>query len=184
MQPQRHHVTGFFAERGQAQDTYDRLIAQGIASQHMAVYPGETPAPDAAAATDDSTMLEKIIVDAGIGTVAGSVLGGLAEIALVAANVSLIISSPLIAPLVMLGWGASIGGLIGVAKGVLDKPDPEPPGGLSALIRDATAAGQVVLVVQTHSDEETTLARKTMQDGALSSWNGPDCGTPIAGPLH
>jgi len=57
------------------------------------------------------------LVDAAIGTAVGSGLGVLAEVPLVAANVSLFVASPLLAPLVMLGWGASIGGTVGAIVG-------------------------------------------------------------------
>jgi hypothetical protein len=160
---QRHYVSGFFAQRDHAQHTYDELVALGIAPVRVVMYHSDTPASDPAPVADSNAVLEHVVVDAGIGTVAGTVLGGLAEIALVAANVSLFIASPLIAPLVMLGWGASLGGLIGAAKAVMDKPKSQPPGRFNDLVRDAISAGQVVLVVQTDTDDETALARKTMQ---------------------
>ncbi len=170
MQSQRHYVSGFFAQRDQAQDTYDQLRSLGIPPEHLVIYQSDSPASDLPPQTDSTAALEKVIVDASIGTVAGTVLGGLAEIALVAANVSLFIASPLIAPLVLLGWGASVGGLIGAAKGVMTKPEPQPAGWLNDLVRDAITAGQVVLVVQTDTEVETSLARKTMQ-AAVGDFN-------------
>ena len=170
MQSQRHYVSGFFAQRDQAQATHDQLTALGIPPGHLVIYQSDSPATELPPRADSTAVLEKVIVDASIGTVAGTVLGGLAEIALVAANVSLFIASPLIAPLVMLGWGASVGGLIGAAKGVMAKPGPQPAGWLDDLVRDAITAGQVVLVVQTDTEAQTALARKTMQ-AAVGDFN-------------
>ncbi len=163
MQPQRHYVSGFFAQRGLAQDAYDQFIGMGMKPDQMGLYQSQALAPEPALPLGSTAVLERVIVDAGIGTVAGTLLGGLAEIALVAANVSLFIAAPLVTPLVMLGWGASLGGLIGAVKGAMPQPPSESAGWLTDLVRDATAAGQAVLVVQTDTEDETALARKTMQ---------------------
>ena len=65
--------------------------------------------------------------------------------ALAATSVTLFIASPLVAPLMLLGWGASIGGLIGAAAGATEG-DGDKEGWLSDLVRDAIANGHVVLV--------------------------------------
>ena len=90
--------------------------------------------------------------------------------ALVAANVSLFIASPLIAPLVMMGWGASLGGLIGAAAGAMKKEGgdaapitEEKQGWLSSLIGDAIASGQFVLVAQTNTEQETAIAQEVIE---------------------
>jgi hypothetical protein len=90
--------------------------------------------------------------------------------ALVAANVSLFIASPLLAPLAMLGWGAGIGGLIGATAGAT-KSDAgsvaagagNKPGWLSELVRDAISNGQIVLMADTRTPQETAIARAVIQ---------------------
>ena len=57
-----------------------------------------------------------MLVDVAIGTTVGAGIGGLAEVAV---NVSLFGASPLLAPLVMLGSGASLGGLLGATAGAV-----------------------------------------------------------------
>ena len=104
-------------------------------------------------------MLTNVLVDGAVGTAVGTGIGALAQLAIVAANVSLFVASSLIAPLVMLGWGASLGSFVGAAAGA--GKDVEPKNGwLSDLVRDAIANGQVVLVVETRTAEETTIARE------------------------
>jgi len=90
--------------------------------------------------------------------VVGTGVGALAQVALVAANVSLFVASPLIAPLAMLGWGAGLGGLVGAAVGAEKKEGP-----FSALVRDAISIGQVVLVAETLTEQETAIAREVIQ---------------------
>lgn len=83
-----------------------------------------------------------------------------------AANVTLFVASPLLAPLVLLGWGASIGGLIGATTGAVTSAatDAENKDGwLSALVRDAIASGQIVLVVDARTEQETAIAREVIQ---------------------
>lgn len=71
--------------------------------------------------------------------------------------------SPLLAPLVMPGWGASIGAVIGAAVGATATAAPlkaaPGQGGLSTLVGDAIADGLVVLVAQTRTAEQTRIAR-------------------------
>jgi len=95
-------------------------------------------------------------------------MGGLAEVALVAANVSLFVASPLVAPLVMLGWGASLGGLLGAMHGAgmadkVSKPAAND-GKFATLVAQAISSGQVVLVVETVSAVETALACGIIED--------------------
>jgi hypothetical protein len=118
--------------------------------------------PLSASASDSNEVLTNVLVDGAIGTAVGTGVGALAQVALVAASVSLFIASPLVAPLVMLGWGASLGGFIGAAAGA-QKDVEHKDGWLSDLIRDAIANGQVVLVAQTLTMEETSIARRVIE---------------------
>lgn len=97
-----------------------------------------------------------------IGTAVGTGIGALAEVALVAASVSLFVASPLIAPLAMLGWGASIGALVGATTGAINNIENKD-GWLSELVRDAIASGQIVLVVQARTAQETANAREVIE---------------------
>ena len=107
-------------------------------------------------------MLTNVLVDGAVGTAVGTGIGALAEVALVAANVSLFIASPLVAPLVMLGWGASLGAFIGAASGA-QQDVAHKDSWLSDLVRDAIASGQVVLVAQTLTEQETAIAKEVIE---------------------
>lgn len=162
----RHWVAGFFGDRAQALNTQIRLTDAGIPLGRSQVYdnsaegavssphPPANPPPE----PGSDVALKDMLVDGAIGTAVGAGLGALAQVAIVAGNVSLFVASPVLAPLAMLGWGASLGGTVGALVGAEKKTGP-----LSALVRDAVASGQSVLVVETHSPEETTLAQSTMR---------------------
>ena len=130
----------------------------------------DTPALAPAPQEDSNAVLKDVLVDGTIGTAVGAGLGGLAQVALVAANVSLFIASPLLAPLVMLGWGASIGGLLGATVGATKGADDsiktgadKKDGWLSDLVRDAIASEQTVLVMRAQTEQEASIARQVIQ---------------------
>jgi hypothetical protein len=157
-----HQVCGFFSRREDAQSALATLVDRGLAREALRIFPGDSAIPDTESSSDKT--LKDILVDGAIGTAVGSGLGVLGEVVLVAANVSLFLASPVLAPLVMLGWGASIGGTVGAIIGA-EKKDRS----LSSLIRDAVSTGQVVLVARTPTADETTTAQQVMRDAVGTS---------------
>jgi hypothetical protein len=154
----RHHVSGFFARREEAEGAQARLLAHGLPGERLHLVSGDTALPAPAPPEGSKAVLKNILVDGAIGTAVGTGLGALGEVALVAANVSLFVASPLIAPLAMLGWGASLGGLLGAAAGSVSRD-----GEFSDLVRDAVSTGQTVLVLDSRTAQETAIARDVMQ---------------------
>ena len=168
MNEYRHHVSGFFANRGDADSTLSKLVEQGLPRERLQIFETDSasPAPAPAPKEDSNAVLKDVLVDGAIGTAVGTGIGALAEVALVAANVSLFVASPLLAPLMLLGWGASLGGLIGATGGAASSaaPDTEKKEAwLSVLVRDAIASGQTVLVVDARTEQETATAREVIQ---------------------
>lgn len=154
MENYRHFLSGFFEHRDQAQIVFDQLVEKGLPSTRLHMFDADSPPQQHKSNEGSNEVLKDVLVDSAIGTVAGTAIGGIAEVALVAANVSLFVASPLIGPLVMLGWGAAIGGFVGATIGATSKPKT-----LSTLIEDAITNGQIVLVAETHSKEETELTK-------------------------
>jgi hypothetical protein len=157
----QHRVSGFFVKREEAEIARAALLRRGIAEQQLALYANDHADLKPPAPTDSNTMLKDILVDSAMGTAVGTAVGALCEIALVAASVTLFVASPLIAPLAMLGWGASMGAVVGAVAGATRIS--KDGGKLSELVSDAIQSGQVVLVVTTHSEYETGIAIEVMQ---------------------
>ena len=165
MAEQYHYVSGFFATRDEAQQARAELDARGLPPAQLQLYETHSPVSDPPRG-DSNAVLKDVVVDGAIGTAVGTGLGALAQVALIAGNVSLFIASPLLAPLVMMGWGASIGGLLGASVGAAasGKTNPESKEGwLSALVSDAISKGQVVLVAETRTPQERTTAREVIE---------------------
>ncbi|WP_151445849.1 hypothetical protein [Lacisediminimonas profundi] len=162
----RHHVTGFFANESDAEGALSRLVERGLSRQQMQIFKSDSPLPGPAPHQDSNAVLKDMLVDGMKGAAVGTGIGALAEVALVAANVSLFAASPVLAPLVMLGWGASLGALIGVSAGTEPIAAPEAgekEGWLSALVSDAIAIGQTVLVVDARTDQDAAIAREVIK---------------------
>lgn len=159
MSSYRHYLSGFFTHRDQADIAETRLITGGLPRTRLQIFDSNST-PLTHKSTDGSNqVLKEVLVDGAVGTAVGLTIGGLAEVALVAANVTLFVASPLIAPLVMMGWGAGIGGLLGASAGAAAKAKP-----LSDLVNDAIKSGQIALVVETHSEAETSIAKETFKE--------------------
>jgi len=170
MATQPHHVSGFFEYRSHAEAAREVLLQRGLPAQQMQIYASDTPPAEPAPTGDSNAVLKNVVVDGAVGTAVGTGLGALAQVALVAGNVSLFVASPLLAPLAMMGWGAGIGGLVGAALGASTADKPAEPtaqttqkGWLSNLVADAIASGQFVLVVQTQNEAETAAAREMIK---------------------
>lgn len=170
-----HHISGFFTSHAHADRTFLKLIKHGVPAGQMHIFSAQKPAYISAEEKKSDAVLKDILVDGTIGTIVGTGTGALLELALIATNVSLFIASPLVAPLMLMGWGASIGGLIGAAKGTIrDSASPHQieEGWLSKMIGDAIKDDQTVLIVHTITDQETLIAKMTMHDAVGRIENG------------
>jgi hypothetical protein len=162
----QHRVSGFFVKREEAEIAHADLIRRGIPAPQLVMYANDQADRKPPAPTDSSDTLKVILVDSAIGTAVGTAVGVLGEIALVAASVTLFVASPLIAPLAMLGWGASLGAVAGAVAG--STRISKEGGKLSELVADAIQSGQVVLVATTHSEYETGIAVEVIQQAVGS----------------
>jgi len=157
-----HHVSGFFAHRAEAEGAFSQLLERNIPRAQIQLFAADSGPAVAKPKGDSNEVLTNVLVDGAIGTAVGTGIGALAQLALVAGSVSLFVASPLVAPLVMLGWGASLGAFVGAAAGAttgIEKKD----GWLSDLVRDAMASGQVVVVVRTLTEQQTAMAREIIE---------------------
>ncbi len=163
-------ITGFYTSVDDARRDRQRLVELGLPENrveildagHKTASPAGDPEERAADGADSKQVLKDVLVDGGIGAAVGTGLGALAEVALVAANVSLFVASPLIAPLAMLGWGAGLGGLVGAAAGA--GTASREGGRLAELISDAIDSGSVVLVAHVRNESESHMAEAVMRD--------------------
>ncbi len=162
MSEYQHHVAGFFEYRDDVERVLSSLVERGLPRERLQIFTRDTAPPPSAAQDGSDAVLKDVVVDGAIGTAVGTGLGALAGLALVATNVTLFIASPLLAPLMLLGWGASVGGVMGAVAGASgDAGNQERR--FADLISDAIANNQIVLVAQTQSEQETAIAQAVIQ---------------------
>ena len=165
MNDYRHHVSGFFPVRDDAESAVSKMIEKGVPREQLHIFSADTKPTSVSPAEEakSDNALQDILVDGAIGTAVGTGVGVVGSVALAATSVTLFVASPLIAPLMLIGWGASIGGLIGAAAGATSGPEKKE-GWLADLIKDAIENDQVVLVAVTKSERETEIAYEIIED--------------------
>ena len=154
-----HHVSGFFAHEEQARTVNQALVAAGIPLSRIHFLGKNIGEPFHPVKEDSNGVLKDMVVDGAVGVAVGTGVGALAQMAFVAANLTLFVASPLVAPLAMLGWGAGLGGFLGAAVGAAKKPKP-----FADLVRDAIEHDQFVVIVETVTEEETREAQRIIKD--------------------
>jgi hypothetical protein len=162
MNEYRHHVSGFFAHKEEAQGALAKLVERGLSRSQLQLFSADDTPPTKGAEADSNKVLKDVLVDGAVGTAIGTGIGALGQLALVAANVTLFVASPLIAPLAMLGWGASVGAIVGAVTGATNDVEKKD-GKLSDLVQDAIMSGQFVLVATTQTEQETAIAREVIK---------------------
>lgn len=155
-------VTGIYPHLDDAYRIARQLMDEGLPKEQIQVVAARPPA-DIGQAEDSKEVLKNVAVDGTLGTAIGAGVGALGEIALVAANVSLFVASPIIAPLTMIGWGAVVGGFIGAARGISNHERQ-----FSDLVNDAVERGYAVLVIHTYTEDETATARNIVGTSMLA----------------
>lgn len=159
MENYRHYVSGFFAHRDQAEKAIVDLVSAGLPLARIHLFDKDSRPPIHTAAESSDSVLKDIMVDGAIGTAVGTGIGALLSVGMAAASVTLFVASPIIGPLVMLGWGASLGGLVGASVGAAQKARP-----LSDLVHDAITSGSLVVIVETLSSDETSSAANIFKE--------------------
>lgn len=162
MDSQSHIVCGVYASRAEAEKVRRRLLDRGLPRERMRVVESTWTVGSVRLAADDE-VLKDVLVDGAVGAAVGTGVFAVAEVALVAANVTLFIASPLVAPLAMLGWGAALGGIVGAAAGA-SAGSEKKEGMFSDFVLDAIRSGHVVIIARTRTAAEKALASSVVGD--------------------
>ncbi len=153
-----HKVAALYATLEEAGRVRQHLMDGGIAASEVTLLK-DLPLPPDAGGNDE--VLKDMLVDGAIGTAVGTGVGAIGTAMLWAASVTLFVASPVVAPLAMLGWFASVGGIAGAIAGAANQENKKgKEGKFSELVMDAIQSGNVVLVVRTHGDADRALAKE------------------------
>lgn len=164
-----HYLACFLPHQRDAQALQQQLLAQGLSESQISLFaktPHSTPALEPSqplVADPNQQTLDHILADGAVGGAVGTALGALVNVGLVAAHTSLFVANPLLATLTLLGWGGSVGALVGGMVGATQAPDDRP---LSELIADAVKAGHVVVLADTTTAPQTEQVRQLMREAS------------------
>ena len=91
------------------------------------------------------TVVNDTVTGSAVGTAAGAVVTGAAALG----TPALFISAPVVGPLMLLGYGAMIGGTVGAIRGLKLRENM-----LSGLVKDALKEGYHVVIIHAASEQE------------------------------
>jgi hypothetical protein len=104
----KHLVSGIFQQHDDAALARLKLKENGLPPERMRIIEKDFSVPMGTTQGQSNEVLKNMVVQGSAGTLIGLGVGAFAEIALVAADVTSFVANPLIAPLVMLGWGRQL----------------------------------------------------------------------------
>lgn len=149
-----HKVAGIYATHEDALAARTLLMERAFGAEQITLISPEDAYTDEKIEPEGDGVAKHVVKDALIGGVIGGGVGGATAAAMAAASVTLFVASPILAPLTIMGWGAAVGAFAGAGKGISVEEDQ-----FAAMVKDVTNDGKYVVIVQTHSDEESTRAR-------------------------
>lgn len=166
-----HRVAALYTSLEEAKAVRQHLIDAGIAASAISVLSDLPLQPDAGG---NDEVLKDMLVDGAIGTAVGTGVGAIGTAMLWAASVTLFVASPVVAPLAMLGWFASVGGIAGAVAGAASQEQKKSKEGkFSELVMDAIQSGNVVLVVRTQDDTDKALAKDIINQSLTGHYRTP-----------
>lgn len=163
MDTYRHNVSASFALRAAAENTLSQLMQRGLSCEQLQILVAGEHAPlSLSTRVKSRTARNAMLIYGAIGALLGGVLGALVQAGLVITDMGLLVASPLLAPIMLIGWGAFLGTFLGVLAGVASAAPGTRKGRRSPLTQGEIAAGGTVLLASTRNAEETAMAREVL----------------------
>lgn len=154
MEKYLHKIAGIYTSQSVAEGTRNHLIERGFLLEQINILLPKESSADNKIEPEGNEVLKEVVRDGIIGTAVGGGVGVLGVAAMVAANVSLFLASPLLGPLTIIGWGASVGAIAGASAGAGVKE-----GRFADIVKDAVNSGRTVLIAHASTEAETVIAQ-------------------------
>ena len=154
-----HKVTAVYLDDVAAKDAVRALNGADLGDVKVLQLTPDTRNIDSAVepeteATRD-TLTRDTLAGGATGTAAGAVVSGVTAVV----APTLFVAAPITGPLIVLGYGAMLGGIAGAIRGI--KPSESE---LAALVKDALNAGYYVVMVHAANDEARQKAEAVIND--------------------
>lgn len=148
-----HKIAAVYPDDAAAQQAVQVLQDAGLDDIKITTLAPDDEGVSPAIEPETKETRNKVVLDTLFGTATGGAAGAVTAGAVAVVAPSLFVSAPIVAPLMVLGYGAMIGGTAGAILGL--KPRE---GMLAGLVRDSVKAGYHVVIVHAASHESRERA--------------------------
>ncbi|MFO8003836.1 hypothetical protein [Thioalkalivibrio sp.] len=158
-----HELAGIYADKDAAQKAYQAFIEAGFdASEVRLITPDQAPEDSDAVSQDiepeSGGTRDQIVKDTVAGTAAGGTAGAVGAGAIGLMAPMLFAAAPVVAPLIVMGYGAAIGGMAGAITGLhVEKTR------LAGIVEDALKGGFWVVLVHGRDEAAYRKASEVME---------------------
>ncbi|PUA26861.1 MAG: hypothetical protein B0W54_20765 [Cellvibrio sp. 79] len=153
-----HHISSIFSCRTHAEATYNKLIEKGIDAYQLTLrrvnFTLARNAPD----KENIELPRSLLINTSFGMTIGAIAGMLTDLILPVAQPDVFASNPIIGPLILIGVGACIGGVLGTLRGVMKK--------MQLLPEESTFHAQFLLTIKTLDRQQISIAESVMETSA------------------
>jgi len=151
-----HSVSGLFVRRDCAEAALSKLVQRGLRSHQLQITSnGQTPPARNALLVSRGSQINFMLCTV-IGATLGFALGLLVEFVLLVSDLIPLAILSVASPLMLIGWCVLAGTFLGCATGTVILWQPS----------QADTERDVMLVVQTRDEGETTIAREVIKASA------------------
>ena len=159
----KHELAGIYADREAAENAREAFLGAGFDASEVRLITPKQAAEDADAVSRDiepesGGTRDQILKDTAVGTLAGGGVGAAGAGAIGLMAPMLFAAAPVVAPLIVMGYGAAIGGMGGAITGLhIEKTR------LSTMVQDALKGGFFVVLVHGRDENAYRKAREVME---------------------
>lgn len=160
MSEYQHKLAGIFPDAGAMEQAERLFLDKGFQTGQITPIRAEEAVEEQQhkIESESGAVRDEFIKDISMGTGVGGVAGAAGAAGIGLGAPALFVSAPVVAPLMVLGYAATIGGVAGAIHGLHVKEDV-----LTAVVEDALKEGYPVLMIEARDEAEAENAHKLMQ---------------------
>lgn len=153
MEQYAEKVSAIYHDKNLAQQALEKLRQNGFSEDQLRIIGPHDPLTGTKLEPEGEGMARHIIKDTLIGGGIGGALGAAGSAAMGAAQIALFVTNPIMGSLVITGYAAAVGSIVGAVKGVKIKETA-----YLGVVEDALKKGHWVVAVHAHDKEEEKKA--------------------------
>ncbi len=154
-----HKVAAIYRDQSSARKAFEHLRQGGFPEEQLRLMGPSDAQAERKLEPEGDDVAKNVLKETAVGTGVGGALGLAGSAALGAAGIALFLSQPVAATLVIAGYSAGVGGVVGFLKGIKVKESV-----FVGAAEDAVRQGYWVLVAHGRDEDEENRARSLMTD--------------------